>query len=235
MGKSETANIPTFTYTKLINSRTGKEDLPRVDFVYDQILPHALEAQLISRLEEIAPHYDVVFVTDQAETVQGGVITPLVREALAQLSETYPQTIFWVDSRMRAELFRRVIVKPNREEARAASMRALGKVDYMDLRFHMEAPFMFITHGADGALVVHRRGLFWARPDPIENPVDICGAGDSFSAGAALAFKVTWDALVAARFGNLVASITIMKPGTGTASPQELIDRFGPFALDKAL
>jgi sugar/nucleoside kinase (ribokinase family) len=27
----------------------------------------------------------------------------------------------------------------------------------------------------------------------------------------------------AARFGNLVASITIMKKGTGTASPQEVL------------
>ncbi|HMC62263.1 MAG TPA: hypothetical protein VKJ01_23915, partial [Candidatus Solibacter sp.] len=31
--------IPTFTYTKLINSTTGEEDLPRVDFVNTQPLP----------------------------------------------------------------------------------------------------------------------------------------------------------------------------------------------------
>ena len=37
-----------------------------------------------------------------------------------------------------------------------------------------------------------------------------------FSAGAACAFAVTRDAEEAARFGNLVASITIMKKGTGT-------------------
>jgi sugar/nucleoside kinase (ribokinase family) len=53
--------------------------------------------------------------------------------------------------------------------------------------------------------------------------VDICGAGDSFSAGAALTLAVTGSPLEAARLGNLVASVTIMKKGTGTASPEEVL------------
>ena len=53
--------------------------------------------------------------------------------------------------------------------------------------------------------------------------VDICGAGDSFSAGAACALAVTGDPSEAAWFGNLVASITVQKRGTGTASPEELL------------
>jgi hypothetical protein len=35
--------------------------------------------------------------------------------------------------------------------------------------------------------------------------------------------KATGDAAAAARFGNLIASITIMKQGTGTASPEEVL------------
>jgi sugar/nucleoside kinase (ribokinase family) len=57
--------------------------------------------------------------------------------------------------------------------------------------------------------------------------VDICGAGDSFSAGASLALRATRSPEEAARFGNLVASITIMKKGTGTASPQEVLSADG--------
>jgi sugar/nucleoside kinase (ribokinase family) len=53
--------------------------------------------------------------------------------------------------------------------------------------------------------------------------VDICGAGDSFAAGTALALGVTRDPVVSAGFGNLVASITVMKKGTGTASPEEVL------------
>jgi sugar/nucleoside kinase (ribokinase family) len=58
---------------------------------------------------------------------------------------------------------------------------------------------------------------------PVGDPVDVCGAGDAFSAGAALALAVTGSPISAARFGNLVSSITIMKKGTGTASPAEVI------------
>ena len=56
----------------------------------------------------------------------------------------------------------------------------------------------------------------------VDHPVDICGAGDSFSAAAAMALKITGDPAQAAAFGNLVASITIMKKGTGTATPAEV-------------
>ena len=72
-------------------------------------------------------------------------------------------------------------------------------------------------------LVVTEAGSIFVPTRGVEHPVDICGAGDSFSAGAALTLKVTGDPIQAARFGNLIASITIMKRGTGTASPEEVI------------
>ena len=53
--------------------------------------------------------------------------------------------------------------------------------------------------------------------------MDICGAGDSFSAGAALALAAGATPEQAASFGNVVASITIMKKGTGAASPEEVL------------
>ena len=86
----------------------------------------------------------------------------------------------------------------------------------------MLAPCLMVTHGGKGALVVDERGEQWAPARTVVHPVDICGAGDSFSAGAALALQLTGDAVNAARFGNLVASITITKPGTGTATPEEV-------------
>jgi sugar/nucleoside kinase (ribokinase family) len=38
-----------------------------------------------------------------------------------------------------------------------------------------------------------------------------------------LTMKVTGDPVQAAKFGNRVASITIMKKGTGTATPAEVL------------
>ena len=215
--------IATFTYTKLANAQTGEEDLPRVDFINTRPVPEELEEEIVRRLEEVARDYDAILVSDQAETEHGGVVTPSVREALARLAEARERPLIWVDSRLRAEHFRRAIVKPNRQEAEAASLRALGRVDFAALRRLTEAPLIVITEGARGALLVDEAGERRVAACAVAQPVDICGAGDSFSAGAALALKVTGDPVAAARFGNLVASITIMKKGTGTASPEEVL------------
>ena len=214
--------IATFTYTKLLNARTGEEDLPRVDFINTEPVPPELEDQVVNRLEKAASDYDVILVADQAETENGGVVTPAVRQALARIASQNERPLIWVDSRLRAEHFRRVIVKPNQKEAEAAAVRATGRVDYAGLRRLMDAPLLVVTHGPQGALLVDEAGERWVRTRPIEHPVDICGAGDSYSAGAAMALKVTGDPVAAAEFGHLVASITIMKKGTGTASPEEV-------------
>jgi rfaE bifunctional protein kinase chain/domain len=221
----DSPGVPTFTYTKLINARTDEEDLPRIDFVYTSPLPESVERELIARLERAAPDFDLILVSDQAETSQGGVVTPAMRAALSRLSLALPGKLIWVDSRLRAEHFRHAVVKPNQREAEAASLRALGRVDYPGLRRHMQAPCLIVTHGDKGALVVDSGGEHWVPAKAVAHPVDICGAGDSFSAGAAMALAVTGDPLQATRFGNLVAGITIMKKGTGTASPDEVLVR----------
>jgi rfaE bifunctional protein kinase chain/domain len=214
--------IPTFTYTKLLNARTGAEDLPRLDFVNAQTIPEKLDCELVSRFEQAAPEFDVILVSDQAETMQGGAVTPRLRAALERTAASSLRAVIWVDSRMRAEHFRGVIVKPNQQEAEAACLRAVQRVDFAALRRHMASPLLVITHGGQGALLIHEGGETWAPARHIPNPVDICGAGDSFSAGAALALRITGDPIAAARFGNQVAGVTIMKKGTGSANPEEL-------------
>jgi sugar/nucleoside kinase (ribokinase family) len=165
----------------------------------------------------------VVLVSDQAETSQGGVVTAGMREALSVIARENPQKVIWVDSRMRAELFRNVLVKPNEREAEEASLRLFGRVDLEGLRRTVGDGPLVVTHGAKGAEVFENGGVTCVPTVAVGNPVDICGAGDSFSAGGALAYAVTRSAQEAARIGNLMACVTIMKKGTGTASPEEVL------------
>jgi rfaE bifunctional protein kinase chain/domain len=218
-----TPAMQTFTYTKAINARTGVEDQPRLDFINTASLPREVERQILDNLQMSVDSYDVILIADQAETSQGGVVTPAVRELLAELAPLYPERIFMADSRARIHLFRNVILKPNCQEAESACLQLFGRVDLRALRGHAQAPLMFVTHGPEGVLVVGESGEKWVHGRPTADPVDICGAGDSFSAGASLALQVTGSPAEAARFGNLVASITIMKKGTGTASPEEVL------------
>jgi rfaE bifunctional protein kinase chain/domain len=217
------ARLPTFTYTKLINAETGLEDKPRVDFIPFRPLPEQIERQIMTRLESAIGGFDVVLVADQAETEHGGVITPGVRALLKKLAVKHPDKVIWADSRLRADQFRGVTVKPNRHEADEACLRLFGTIDYQRLRQHLQSRLLIVTRGPEGAVVVEPGRETAVSTVRVENPVDLCGAGDSFSAGAALALVASGSPIDAARFGNLVAAVTIMKQGTGTASPEEVL------------
>jgi rfaE bifunctional protein kinase chain/domain len=213
----------TFTYTKFLNAQTGVEDQPRADFINIKPLPPEAEQRILANLSAAIEGFDVVLVADQAETSAGGVVTPAVRESLITLAEKYPEKIFLADSRRRLHLFRNIMVKPNQCEAETACKMLFGSVDFKRLRASLRAKALFVTHGPKGALVLEEGKEAWAKPRPVDRPVDICGAGDSFAAGTALTMAVTRNPLEAANFGNIVASITVMKKGTGTASPQEIL------------
>ena len=215
--------FPTFTYSKLINKATGQEDQPRIDFIYTQPPSLDVERELIERLRAASENFDAILVSDQTEIRNGGIVTAGMRQALAEMAQANPEKVIWVDSRVHAGLFRGVIVKPNAQEADAASQELFGCIDYQLLRRHLESKLLFVTQGPEGVLVCSEQGEARVLTRPVAQPVDICGAGDSFSAGAAVALSITGSAIDAARFGNLVASVTIMKKGTGTATPSEIL------------
>lgn len=221
----ESGDIPTFTYTKLINARTGVEDLPRVDFVATRPLPPAIESRLVDLFDSAFRGFDVIYISDQAETAQGGIVTGPMRQLLERVAPRFPEKVFLVDSRARINLYRNVMLKPNEMEAEAGSRALLGCVDFRAMRKALNAPVLIVTRGAKGASVFEPDSETDVPGSPVGTPVDICGAGDSFSAGFGLAHAVTRDAKRAAAFGNLIASITVMKPGTGTASPEEVLER----------
>jgi rfaE bifunctional protein kinase chain/domain len=215
-------SMQTFTYTKVINGNTGVEDQPRLDFINITPLDTVVEQQILDSLRQVVDDFDVIIVSDQAETSRGGVVTPAVRDLLGDLALAHPAKIIFADSRARIHHFRNVIAKPNQQEGEAACQRLFGRVDYSTLRRHLAAPLLMVTQGDIGVLVFDEHGETWVRTQPVAHPVDICGAGDSFSAGTALALAAGATPAEAAQFGNIVASITIMKKGTGTASPEEV-------------
>lgn len=216
-------NWQTFTYTKFLNKDNGEEDKARADFINTRALPAEAEKQVIANLNSAVANFDAVLVADQSETSSGGVVTTAVRDALIALAAKHPEKIFLVDSRKRVHLFRNMMIKPNHSEGAFACQQLFGKEDFKQLRQVLGAKALFLTQGPKGALVYEEGKETSSKPRPVEKPVDICGAGDSFAAGTALTMAVTHDPVEAASFGNIVASITVMKKGTGTASPEEIL------------
>lgn len=219
----ESDSVRTFTYTKLINGESGIEDLPRVDFVNTRPLPTDIEDRVQDRLHASLPEFDAVVVCDQAETEQGGVVTRRVREALCQAAGAHRSKVFVADSRERIHLFRNVVATPNEFEAANALKRVGGDVDYQRLHKLISGPALVVTAGSRGAWLVDAAGKCLIGTRPHANPVDTCGAGDSLSAGLALALAGGADIESAIRFGMIVAGVTVGKAGTGTATPDEVL------------
>lgn len=216
--------IRTFTYTKHINLETGQEDIPRVDFINVAALPELVESEMVRGFENYAAMFDAVLVCDQAETNMGGIVTDRLREKINEFAQLHPRKMLWVDSRKRAELFTGCYLKPNEDEAREATQRLLGHTDYPELYQRLELRALVVTAGQQGPDVIDANGRRRIQTVSIEKPVDVCGAGDSFSAAAASALAAGASLDAAVQMGNLVASVTIMKQGTGTATPAEVLE-----------
>jgi bifunctional ADP-heptose synthase (sugar kinase/adenylyltransferase) len=222
------------TYTKPMYST---KELNRLDIKNRTPTPAAVEDWIISLIETAWRECDALIVLDQVSEKDCGVVTGRVRSHVAKLAARDPGKFVLADSREQIGLFRSVAVKPNESECSRAiwdkppDPRKFS-FEPLDLAGQVGGP-VFCTRGQHGIQLV-------SKPDgvghtsaveipayPVSGPIDICGAGDSCSAGitSAVASGLTHEQ--AAAFGNLIASITIQQIGvTGTASPEQVRARW---------
>jgi rfaE bifunctional protein kinase chain/domain len=217
------------TYTKPMY---GREELNRLDIKNRTPTPEHLQDAIVAAIYEVARSVDAIIVLDQVSEVDCGVITCRVRDAISGLAQAYPGLFILADSREQIGEFRHVAVKPNERECWQAVYRVPPKVydfrlEFLDLQRQVGGP-VFLTQGEKGMTLCDGNGPVTAIASyPVTGPVDICGAGDSCSAGL-VAAKVCGASLIeAGMFGNLVASITVQQIGTtGTARPEQVRARW---------
>ena len=214
---------------------------PRFDIENQSPMVEGVEAAVIEALQACLPLVDGIIVGDQMPHENLGVITNRVREELCKLAGTFPEKIFFADSRTRIGAYRNVIIKPNRFEAKRA-VQPEWRGHEVDIRAAKQCAVslakqtqntVYITLGENGILV-YCEGKFTHIPGiPGDSEIDPVGAGDSVSAGLVAtlcslpASRGEEAAIAAAYIGNLVASITVTKIGTtGTASPEEILERY---------
>lgn len=198
------------TYTKPMY---GTRELNRLDIKNRTQTPDALQVKILQRLDAAWNTFDAVIVLDQVSEAECGVVTDRVRERVAELAATTPEKFVLADSRERIARFRGMCAKPNEREGDAvagwdrAVFRTLGEKG-MELRVPGLEPVLIPGY-------------------PVTGPTDICGAGDSCSAGLAAAKACGLSDIRAATLGNLVASVTVQQIGvTGTCSPAQLRARW---------
>ena len=204
---------------------------PRLDFENRAPMDSGTEERFVSALRAAAEEADVVAAADQMDM---GVLTDRAREALFEIAKHKPVI---VDSRSRLPRYfgHGVIVKPNEVEA----ARALNEEPPSDMdAFEALARRLAERNGAPALMTVGDRGALWADASgvthvpaiPARPPIDIVGCGDTFLSAFACALAGGAGAVSAAAFGCAASAVTVKKIGTtGTASPEEIREKFGEY------
>lgn len=169
-------------------------------------------------------HVDVVVVSDYGK----GVVGPELLEALSAAHARRPFT--WVVDPKRANFahYRGVsLVKPNREEAAAAS--GVDIVDAATLRHagerlleRWQAEAVLISRGDEGMALFRRGGRVHTFPTVAREVFDVTGAGDTVIATCALALGAGSTLEDATVLANHAAGVVVGKVGTATVTAKEL-------------
>ena len=215
----------TNTYIKPL--RSGISDVvyedPRLDFENYSPLSRNTEMDLLEALEQTAAEVDVLCVSDQMEF---GCITPKIRRYLCALGKQGLPVL--VDSRSRGGEYSNVILKPNEVEAAAILGEEIQTVEdghrlckELSRKTHTDA---VITLGGRGSVLCVAGNTVHCPAQPVEPPLDFCGAGDTFLSGLGVFLAAGASLQQAAEAATLCSAVTVKKlHTTGTATAQEIL------------
>ncbi|MDR0870490.1 MAG: PfkB family carbohydrate kinase [Planctomycetaceae bacterium] len=224
----ETPHRQTPCYTKPL--RNGIEG-NRFDIKNRTKTPPDVEERIAESLRLLAGRVDAIMIMDQVSEEDSGVITDSVRNELICLGSKADSPLIYADSRERIGLFRNILVKCNDKEL----LNVFGKIPSGNITIDELKGYgvklsektkktVFVTLGANGQLVVNADETVHVPAVPVSGEIDICGAGDSASAGIVASLCSGAGPAEAAYIGNVIASITIRQLGcTGTATPEEVL------------
>lgn len=131
------------------------------------------------------------------------------------------------------------MVKPNKDEIEmlfGAKIESREDViQYGKMIYEQGIPYVVISLGGEGALLVCKEGIFQGKPPKME-VVNTVGCGDSMVGAFAVAMVRKYDAKEALRYGVAVATANAMSPHTGDFEPkvmEKLLDEIQIIQVEK--
>ena len=180
-----------------------------------------------------------------ADVVMLGNLHPLVQSSVLDQMESKPKLVvldtmnFWMDCALPEllDVMKRIdVITINDEEARQLSgeyslVKAAAKIH------EMGPEYVVIKKGEHGALLFHKKEVFFAPALPLEEVFDPTGAGDTFAGGFAgfitqsenISFENMKNAVI---YGSNLASFSVEKFGTErmvNLDKQEVVSRLKQF------
>lgn len=116
------------------------------------------------------------------------------------------------------------MVKPNQDEIEMLfDIKVRSQEDvirYAQKIYEKGIPYVVISLGGDGALLVCEKGIYQGKPPKIE-VVNTVGCGDSMVGAFAVAMERTMEPEDALKYAVAVASANALSPNTGTFDPEK--------------
>ncbi len=236
--KSTSSRVTPAYFKPIIQSKESSQEDARLDF--DNYHPPETDSlkELIDEIPRLLQQVDAVVLEDQLE--YGLLSNEFLRNSLNEMSARN-KIPFVVDSRNRITEYTSMVLKPNKLEASqvlqkpgefCSSEEKRLKKAAKELYQKSKSP-IFITADQDGVFVYNQIGKEKFKRIPtidISEPYDITGAGDTFMGGLVVSLVGGASPAMAGLIANMASSISIKTVGeTGTATPQDVIERFGDF------
>jgi rfaE bifunctional protein kinase chain/domain len=215
---------PTYMKPLRPTSCESWEELNRLDVRTREPMSHGQTDAIVEHLSQAFNECDGLIVLDQVDQTDRGVVNSDIREALHLLIESTPDKLVVIDSRSHLHEFRHGMLKGNRSEFLAAAAEEQDVEKAVAALSRRNKQPAFCTMGETGVLIATPDGTIeHAEGVSVEGPIDIVGAGDSFTAATFASLLSDATPREAAEIGNLAASVTIRQIGTTGVATQEQI------------
>ena len=217
---------PTITKTRVMagGQATVRQQVVRIDRESKEALAAPVEQALFSYIQAHIKSMDAIAICDYG----GSTVSPAVRELIITMANQAGLPAI-VDSRYNVMDYQGITyVKQNESEAAHAS--GVKNLDHNTLpqagetiRNHLGAEAVLITQGPEGMTLCERSGVISHIPVSNRSEVyDVTGAGDTVVVTMMLAIAAGATYYDAACLANFAAGVVVRKPGTATATPEEL-------------
>lgn len=211
------------TTRKLRVVTTRNQQVARIDYESDREVGGPVEADLISRIRELASKADAILVSDYLKgTISRAVAAAAVEAAKAQgiallVDPKVPHIDYYAGA---------TVVTPNHHEAEAVThmrIRTTEEARAAARRFRERAgcDSVLITRGEHGMSLLGPEGDA-ELPAEAREVSDVTGAGDTVIATMTLALAAGASLVEAARLANRAAGIVVAKFGPATVTIEEL-------------
>jgi len=199
----------------------ARQQVIRIDYENNTQISLSLQQKLLNNIEKAGKTADAIIISDYNYGVASHQVFELARK-LAKL-RSIPLLI---DSRFRLTDFpEATTATPNQDEVEQLIGKNFTAEQCSELRGKLGYESLLVTCGNQGMLLVQKNEV----PRRIEvvgsaKPVDVTGAGDTVIAVYSLGLASGLSFIDAAEVANHAGGIVVMKKGTASVNPHELIE-----------